>query len=110
MPRRRDFPTRSLANSSAITGRSVKRMAEAPELVALAAASAAPAAVAEAAVPVGLVAEHQGRRETEVSRRPFSFPSSAWERTGAKLCFAAVHKEEAELPALAFPSRAWERG
>ena len=50
-----------------------------------------------------------------------SFPSSAWERTGAKLCFASARLRrgafapgrfgrEAELRGTAFPSRAWERG
>ncbi len=41
-----------------------------------------------------------------------SFPSSAWERASAKLCFASGSRtgREAELRPRAFPSRAWERG
>ncbi len=41
-----------------------------------------------------------------------SFPSSAWERASAKLCFASGSGtgREAELRPRAFPSRAWERG
>src|SRR5439155_25462591 len=44
-----------------------------------------------------------------------SFPSSAWERPVAKLCFAPGHRpatavSEAELRKPTFPSRAWERG
>src|SRR5438105_958428 len=32
-----------------------------------------------------------------------SFPGSAWERKGAKLCFARSDAQEAELPGRAFP-------
>src|SRR4051794_18963168 len=48
-----------------------------------------------------------------------SFPSSAWERTSAKLRFASprdefvlhpINPREAELPGDAFPSGAWEQG
>src|SRR3989442_141032 len=55
----------------------------------------------------------QGRFPPVLVERQSSFPSSAWERTGAKLCFASgssPHLQEAELPRRAFPSRAWERG
>ncbi len=46
------------------------------------------------------------------SPRGSSFPSSAGERTSAKLCCAASRGSgrEAELRNLAFPNRVWERG
>src|SRR5262245_44920920 len=57
-------------------------------------------------------------RDQEINNY-LSFPSSAWERTSAKLCFASPRdnfvldpatSREAELRGHVFPSGAWERG
>src|SRR5205085_12448188 len=53
--------------------------------------------------------EAMGIQRLSTPRRS-SFPSSAWERKGWKLCFLFGDGREAELRTLAFPSRAWERG
>jgi hypothetical protein len=39
-----------------------------------------------------------------------SFPGSAWERTGARLCLAYNEDGRQSLQGSAFPGRAWERG
>src|SRR4051812_12470410 len=99
MRRRRGLPTRSLANSSVSTGRSVNRRAAGSVPAALeaaasgrAVAAAAVVGASAAAVVVGahLVANTKGGEKQKFLAALFSFPSSAWERAGAKLCFARL--------------------
>src|SRR5207248_2825445 len=61
-------------------------------------------------IQVLLLGSHVSHIPIKIGEYDISFPSSAWERPGRKLCFPSGRSREAGASRRAFPSGAWERG